>query len=704
MARTNEWLGRIETYLELGSSGVLIMLAHAGREHLGPLVRRLLGRYADVSVATRASELAKLRRGSVVVLAPDHLEYPALNMVRPVLKDRSLRVVLSVSKSNQGDLAREAPDFYDWISHRVEAPAGEVPGFVVRGLLAAEQARRPIVWSGSERMLVRGIVRAWPNLKVRHVDALGRSYEGLLRELRGRDESFVLISSPESRVRELRWALAETQRYTRVALLQQVRRSRTSHPGFWHLSGSQSDPRSGLDACILDLERAPTVELSRASEEVLSRWRVESLDHQDPGALLAALVGPSAWLDIGIGSAEAHQLRAFGADAQASEAVAVELLEAPANAIWSASAVFEREQLSSAPKLYEAPLSVQIEAELWRPTPAWLRIAEQASALDGFEAALHWGRKGGRLQADTVEAALVARSLADAESLLDEIKLDAQEQELPWLSGLGMRVACDASDLTSVRKALPNVPWQAHRAYAQAVLGDWHGARSSLALLPPFETLGPLSRESAIFAAWACSEPANLPNAIGSVDPPTRRAWREDFVTWARWLLVFEPAVPKHAWHQRLVDDGSMSSLCSLSSYPARGSLALALAAWASGQDVEATQHAADGLRLLEFEFAPREHWLEGLLELVQGRALGRLAKPERAMDRFRRAAAILRRTTSNQEHPFALLADFEASWSRAARGVAEIEEVDAALARLAEALWPEHSELARARDRRARL
>jgi hypothetical protein len=60
--------------------------------------------------------------GALVIVVPDARQADWLNMERPLLANRSLRVVLFSDTATSGDLARRAPDFFPWISHRLECP------------------------------------------------------------------------------------------------------------------------------------------------------------------------------------------------------------------------------------------------------------------------------------------------------------------------------------------------------------------------------------------------------------------------------------------------------------------------------------------------------------------------------------------------------------------------------------------------------
>ena len=124
----------------------------------------------------------------------------------------------------------------------------------------------------------------------------------------------------------------------------------------------------------------------------------------------------------------------------------------------------------------------------------------------------------------------------------------------------------------------------------------------------------------------------------------------------------------------------------------------------AEPEDAERLNLIRPVLKDVEAAFAPREHVFEGVLLLLQGRALARLGQPDRAIDELAMAESIVFRTTENERHPWALMARFERVWLLARHRGGSMEAVDAALALLREALWPEHRDLREAEKLRSRL
>lgn len=103
------------------------------------------------------------------MLAPSAEHADWLNINRPIFAARALRVVLWCDAETSKALARQATDFFDWISHRVECPPG-VPAFAVAGLRSALLARAPgVVWTGERLEEVFRV--AFPKRRLRWLSA-----------------------------------------------------------------------------------------------------------------------------------------------------------------------------------------------------------------------------------------------------------------------------------------------------------------------------------------------------------------------------------------------------------------------------------------------------------------------------------------------------------------------------------------------------
>ena len=116
---------------------VLLTGAHdAAAPELAALLRE-----ASDNVPSRvvfdAPELLHLPLGARVVLVEPGPHARWLNLHRPVVRQRRLTVLLWCGQSCVDALKRGAPDFMDWISHRIEVPP-MLPRYLVEALSACE--------------------------------------------------------------------------------------------------------------------------------------------------------------------------------------------------------------------------------------------------------------------------------------------------------------------------------------------------------------------------------------------------------------------------------------------------------------------------------------------------------------------------------------------------------------------------------------
>lgn len=110
--------------------------------------------------------LAELPPATTVILAvtpsigSDALDW--LNLNRPVIADRRLNIVLWCEGDAAAVLACGAPDFFDWISARVDCPPAAA-AFAVTEVKAAIRARAPgIAWAGPGLVETLAAVRKEP--------------------------------------------------------------------------------------------------------------------------------------------------------------------------------------------------------------------------------------------------------------------------------------------------------------------------------------------------------------------------------------------------------------------------------------------------------------------------------------------------------------------------------------------------------------
>ncbi|MCA9699079.1 MAG: hypothetical protein KC431_16270, partial [Myxococcales bacterium] len=101
-----------------------------------------------LQVCLRAEELEQVPDESRVLLRvrPDDAAW--LNLRRPLVAEKKLRLVLWADEPAMAALVREAVDFYDWISREVSVPAAALPEELLADLRAALEADLPLQWQG----------------------------------------------------------------------------------------------------------------------------------------------------------------------------------------------------------------------------------------------------------------------------------------------------------------------------------------------------------------------------------------------------------------------------------------------------------------------------------------------------------------------------------------------------------------------------
>jgi len=210
------WLDRLSGILSLAAKGVLV-LVEGGPERLGELVRHLIGLTPDLAVLTQAPDLARLAPGSTAVLWLREQDFDWLNGARPAVHGQ--RVVLFGSEEVATRLSQQAFDFYDWISHRLEAPEGP-PAFAVRALRNAACARpAAIVWRGGD--LEATFAAALPGRRLVQTTAV-QPYGALVEALTPGPKSWVAVTGVRRRfeLRRVGWAAAEAGRVGRIILVE----------------------------------------------------------------------------------------------------------------------------------------------------------------------------------------------------------------------------------------------------------------------------------------------------------------------------------------------------------------------------------------------------------------------------------------------------------------------------------------------------
>lgn len=286
-----------------------------------------------VVVSADVRDMAAVPEGSLLVLLPKPGDAEWLNLQRPLIAQRSLKVVLFCDNETTVELSERAPDFFDWISQHQEAPPG-LPMHAVLGLRAAFEAEEPIVWLGSSRERLMDVVSAaFPGVEVRWIRPT-RPYSEVIQEIRFATKKKAWVGCcPQtvSHLRRFRWAVAEAGRSSGVIVMTDS----LACPGYWPvhdrlmpldeayraLRGAGA-ARPGFLASITGLEP----EAVEITQELLRRGQQE--EHlidllrtaADPGAALAeemhrtGNISASAMLDIAMRRAAPPLLRAGARD------------------------------------------------------------------------------------------------------------------------------------------------------------------------------------------------------------------------------------------------------------------------------------------------------------------------------------------------------------------------------------------------------
>lgn len=226
----SDWIEQIRLGLRLSRRGVLILVDHAVPERLGGLVRALLVDHPDLEVLAKPNGLVDLPDGAVVVLVPEAEDAAWLNINRPVFARKSLKVVLFCRREVTEVLAREAPDFYDWIAQRHECPPG-VAEHAVFGIRQALRCRAPGIlfayghklYQRDPQMRIERFERvfreALPGRTIRWIDTK-KPYAEVVLEIESAGRAWVACDAEGLAESErFRWALAEARRKTRAILL-----------------------------------------------------------------------------------------------------------------------------------------------------------------------------------------------------------------------------------------------------------------------------------------------------------------------------------------------------------------------------------------------------------------------------------------------------------------------------------------------------
>ncbi|AUX22656.1 uncharacterized protein SOCEGT47_031600 [Sorangium cellulosum] len=311
---------------------MLVLLDGARPERLGELVRTLLPSHPHLEVHTDAVRLARADQGALVILIPSPDQATWLNLERPLLAHRALRVILFSDPGTTTALARRAPDFFHWISHRLECPLGP-PRPAVRGIQRALLSRAAgVAWSGGD--FEAALSAALPGRHLRRASA-ALSYEQMVEAARPSGNAWLAWTDVDGpfRLQRVRWAMAEAGRRGRCVLVDPA----VTTPAFVPVHGtllSVPEARTRLEdagvghagrlAALLELE-PEAVEIAAGLRRMgVNETEIEAAaaEAADPGVVMAEMAEGR-----GVVIGAALRARASGVGSPSRDAVETALRE-----------------------------------------------------------------------------------------------------------------------------------------------------------------------------------------------------------------------------------------------------------------------------------------------------------------------------------------------------------------------------------------
>ncbi|MFK7992168.1 MAG: hypothetical protein AB8I08_39480 [Sandaracinaceae bacterium] len=659
------WVDSVVNYLDLGTRGVAIAIDDAEIVRLGELVRGLVLYDATTRVHGTAESLREAEPGSVAVLLLRDADAGVLNLMRPVLKTRRLRLVLWAPEGRLGRLSKRAPDFFDWIHHAVDCPAGGVTRSSVLTLQGARKADLPVSSDLIGADLRRALERAFPGEAIARPEVdcerqFDRAVE-VLSTLRGQ-----LLVLPKYAGPPTSWALAMARCSGGVILPRAVAK------GGWRL-------------------RRPIVlpaDLSRGTNELtlraLTDWEDVRWDSavfegkqrlsKDLVRIASAQDATGFALESGLARSMPEMAARLMSRGQRSAFLRSEIQADPVDLDpWSELISLERGALLDSLPHPDVPAAIRVESLLWREeTSAWSELADIAASLGYPHVALAWDRRttrSVRSMARRAEQALLGESRAEWPATIAALEDDYSGTD--WWKAHAARERLEAGAIESaISLARETSLAPLDDATLCVITGTWHLAleRVSQARMP----LEPLEGTGLGLVCWALDAQLEWRRLVGG-------APNEVVVNW-------QALFPQAVLRRPLAEARSRTSR-----------LAHILVAMREGRYEDVvwqTRHTRSSLQ---------EHWQDGLFSLLQGQALARLGQALRAIDHLRISASIVRRTTGNEAHPWALMADVERHFLEVVHANAHRGSLDRAVDTLEQAVWPEHRDVKAARALQAR-
>ncbi len=199
--------------LELASRQTVILVRSTSCASLRVLGAALERRGGEFCALVEPQRLREAPAGATVLLEVRPEDAAWLNAHRPIIVDARLKLVVWCSVEDAGVIANEAPDFWDWISHLVEAPGGP-HRFTRRGMACAGPR---VAWTGGE---LRSMWEAREEPELPYTTLVADAdYLALLESARDPERWLLIegLKEPEQ-LERIRWALTEARR-TAVTVL-----------------------------------------------------------------------------------------------------------------------------------------------------------------------------------------------------------------------------------------------------------------------------------------------------------------------------------------------------------------------------------------------------------------------------------------------------------------------------------------------------
>jgi tetratricopeptide (TPR) repeat protein len=373
------WLDRLVLAIELSARGVLTLVDGAVPARLREAYLRLRARDPATDVIVDVRRLDELPLGSTAILA---LKPPIgegsldwLNLNRPVLSERRLNVVLWCEDDAAAALAWRAPDFFDWITSRVDCPPAPAAHAVAEVKRAVRACACGIAWDGPGLEETLAMVR--PGRPIRRVAVA--SYQSMIDALTSRGPGWLYLEGIDTafHLRRLRWAMAEAGR--RMIVFR--RAFEQTAPGWWTVHARHRSIAEAVNSLTA----------------VGGTGRLAALTGLDPDACACARFA----LRRGIVAERLEELLATGSDpravlqdiAQQSGWTAAEVIaqDDPRLELAATRPALERE--AARHEHDRDPIVLVLRGQLLGPEQ-WADLGARAEGAGDFEVAIRWMNAG----------------------------------------------------------------------------------------------------------------------------------------------------------------------------------------------------------------------------------------------------------------------------------------------------------------------